>query len=177
MPRNCSVCQHVKRVEVDRRIAAGESGNRIAKDYQIPTSSLHRHRRKCLNLAPASAIAKDAARGTVALACLPSKDELNHGYAAISQQIGEIIAEAKRQGSLSVALKGLGALKQTLDSQMRLAGHDRPIDTQINVAIQNNVNIEARDLAQRLTAKFDRDPEIKGRIAEALMEIDHDLAA
>src|SRR5579871_2241015 len=119
MSRNCAVCQHVKRTEVDRRLAAGEPGNRIAKDYQIATSSLHRHRRNCLKLAPAGAIAKEAARGTVALACLPSKDDLNQAYAGISQEIGEIIADAKRQGSLSVALKGLGALKQTLDSQMR----------------------------------------------------------
>ncbi len=120
---------------------------------------------------------KDVARGTVALASLPSKDELNHGYATISQQIGEIIADAKRQGSLSVALKGLGALKQTLDSQMRLAGHDRPIDTQINVAIQNNVNIDVDRLVERLIAKFDHKPELKAEIAQALLEVDHDLAA
>ena len=163
MSGRCSLCQHPKRAEIDRRLAAGEPGNQVARDYDVASSSLHRHRSNCLRLASSNAIMKDVARGTVALASLPSKDELNHGYATISQQIGEIIADAKRQGSLSVALKGLGALKQTLDSQMRLAGHDRPIDTQINVAIQNNVNIEVRDLAQRLIAKFDRDPELKGR--------------
>ena|SRR5579859_8146513 len=177
MTRKCTTCQHVKRAEIDRRLAAGEAGNQLAKDYQIAPSSLHRHRANCLKLASSNAIMKETARGTVALASLPSKDDLNCGYAAISQQIGEIIAEAKRQGSLSVALRGLGALKQTLDSQMRLAGHDGPIDTQINVAIQNNINIEVRDLAARLIAKFDRDPDVKGRIAEALMEIDHDLTA
>ncbi len=177
MATKCTVCQHIKRAEIDRRLAAGEPGNQVAKSYGIATSSLHRHRGNCLQLASSNAIMKDAARATAALECLPSKDELNQGYASISQQIGDIIADAKRQGSLSVALKGLGALKQTLDSQMRLAGHDRPIDAQINVAIQNNLNVEVRDLAARLIAKFDHDPDIKGRIAEALMEIDDDLAA
>jgi hypothetical protein len=120
---------------------------------------------------------KETARGTAALASLPSKDELNYRYGNISQQIDEIVAEAKRQGSLSVALKGLSALKQTLDSQMRLAGHDRPIDTQINVAIQHNVAIDADRLVERLIAKFDHKPELKAEIAQALLEVDHDLAA
>jgi hypothetical protein len=120
---------------------------------------------------------KETARGTVALASLPSKDDLHQAYAGLLAQIDQIVAEAKQQGSLSVALKGLSTLKQTLDSLTRLAGHDRPIDTQINVAIQNNVNIEVRDLAARLIAKFDHEPDIKGRIADTLMEIDHDITA
>ena len=30
MARKCSTCQHVKRAEIDRRLAAGEPGNQIA---------------------------------------------------------------------------------------------------------------------------------------------------
>jgi hypothetical protein len=177
MARTCSVCQHTKRVEIDRRLAAGEPGNQVARDYQVASSSLHRHRSNCLKLSSSNAIMKETARGTVALASLPSKDDLHQAYAGLLAQIDQIVAEAKQQGSLSVALKGLSTLKQTLDSLTRLAGHDRPIDTQINVAIQNNVNIEVRDLAARLIAKFDHEPDIKGRIADTLMEIDHDITA
>jgi hypothetical protein len=176
MPRSCTVCQHPKRTEIDRRIAAGEPGNGIAGDYQIPTSSLHRHRKNCLKLASSNAIKKEAARGTVALASLPSKDELHHAYADLLAQFDDVISQAKQQKSVPDTLKALNAFRQTLDSVTRLAGHDRP-DTQINVAIQNNVSIETRDLATRLIEKFDHDPDVKGRIAEALMEIDHDLAA
>ena len=48
-------CQHVKRAEVDSRLAAGEPGSEIAKDYGINPSSLHRHRANCLKLASSSA--------------------------------------------------------------------------------------------------------------------------
>ena len=41
MSRKCSTCQHVKRAEIDRRLAAGEPGSEIAKDYGINPSSLH----------------------------------------------------------------------------------------------------------------------------------------
>jgi hypothetical protein len=44
MARKCSPCQHVKRAEIDRRLAAGEPGNQIAHDYELNPSSLHRHR-------------------------------------------------------------------------------------------------------------------------------------
>ena len=30
MARKCSTCQHIKRAEIDRRLAAGEPGNQIA---------------------------------------------------------------------------------------------------------------------------------------------------
>jgi hypothetical protein len=48
MARKCSTCQHVKRAEINRRLAAGEPGNQIASDYDLNPSSLHRHRANCL---------------------------------------------------------------------------------------------------------------------------------
>src|SRR6516164_1694921 len=79
MSRKCSTCQHVKRAEIDRRLAAGEPGSQIAKDYDINPSSLHRHRANCLKLASSNAIMKETARGTAAVACLPTRDELGNG--------------------------------------------------------------------------------------------------
>jgi hypothetical protein len=78
--RKCSTCQHIKRADIDRRLAAGEPGKQIARDYELNPSSLHRHRVNCLGLASSNAIMKEAARGTAALACLPSKEELNGAY-------------------------------------------------------------------------------------------------
>ena len=77
MARKCRTCQHIKRAEIDRRLAAGEPGNQIARDYDLNPSSLHRHRVNCLGLSSSNAIMKEVARGTAAVACLPSKDELN----------------------------------------------------------------------------------------------------
>ena len=59
MARKCNACQHIKRAEIDRRLAAGEPGNQIAKDYGLNPSSLHRHRSNCLGLSSANEIMKE----------------------------------------------------------------------------------------------------------------------
>jgi hypothetical protein len=176
MSRKCSTCQHVKRAEVDRRLAAGEPGSEVAKDYGINPSSLHRHRTNCLKLASSSVIMKDAARGTAAAACLPSKDQLGTAYFDLRAQIDEIVSQAKAEGSLPIALKGLNSIRQTLDSLSRLAGFDQQ-GTQVNVAVQTNVGVEIRAIAQRLIREFDHEPELKARIARTLMEVDNEPVA
>ena len=176
MSRKCSTCQHVKRAEIDRRLAAGEPNNQIAKDYGINPSSLHRHRANCLKLASSSAVMKETARGTAALACLPSKDELGNSYVNLLAQIDDIVAQAKAEGSLSIALNGLNSVRHTLDSLSRLSGFDRH-GTQVNVAVQTNVNVELTAIAERIIQKFDHEPELKARIAQALVEVDDEQAA
>src|SRR5436305_8848679 len=135
MARKCSTCQHVKRAEIDRRLAAGEPGNQIAQDYELNASSLHRHRSNCLGLPSSNAIMKQVSRGTAAVACLPTKDDLNGAYFELRTQIDQIVTQAKQQGSLQVALSGLNSIRQTLDSLSRLAGFDRQ-GSQVNVAVQ-----------------------------------------
>jgi hypothetical protein len=63
MARKCGTCQHIKRAEIDRRIAAGEPGGQIARDYDLNPSSLHRHRTNCLKLSSSNAIMKEVCRG------------------------------------------------------------------------------------------------------------------
>jgi hypothetical protein len=167
MSRKCSTCQHVKRVEIDRRLAGGEPGNQIAQDYGINPSSLHRHRANCLRLPSANAIMKEAARGTAAVACLPSKDELGHAYAQLRARIDRITEQAEAEGSLKVALSGLNAVRQTLDSLARLAGHDQ---AQVNVAVHTEVHLDL--VFERLIGQFDAEPELKARIAQALLLIE-----
>ena len=125
MARKCSTCQHVKRAEIDRRLAAGEPGNQIAADYALNPSSLHRHRSNCLGLSSSNSIMKETARGTAAVACLPSKENLNEAYFELRTRIDGIVTAAQQQGSLQIALSGLNSIRQTLDSLSRLAGFDR----------------------------------------------------
>ena len=176
MSRKCSTCQHVKRAEIDRRLAAGEPNNQIAKDYQISPSSLHRHRSNCLGLASSNAIMKETARGTAAVACLPSKDDLNRSYFDLLGQVDEIVAQAKAEGSLKIALSGLNSIRQTLDSLSRLSGFDRQ-GTQINVAVHTNITVEVRAIAERLIKEFDHEPELKARIARTLLETNNEHAS
>ena len=171
MSRKCSTCQHVKRAEIDRRVAAGEPGSQIAKDYGINASSLHRHRANCLKLASSNAIMKETARGTAAVACLPTRDELGNAYSELKQRIDRIASQAEAEGSLKVALSGLNSIRQTLDSLSRLAGHDQ---AQVNVAVHNDINLDL--VFERIIKQFDHEPDIKSRIARALLNVDHEQA-
>ncbi len=171
MSRKCSTCQHIKRVEIDRRLASGEPGKQVAHDYELNPSSVHRHRVNCLQLASSNAIMKEAARGTAAVACLPTREDLNDAYFDLRSRIDEIVTEARTAGSLQIALSGLNSVRHTLDSLSRLSGFDRH-ETKVNVAIQTNVHVEVKALAERLIEKFDHEPELKARIAVALLEAD-----
>jgi len=171
MSRVCSTCQHLKRSEIDRRLAAGEPTAQVARDYQINLSSLHRHRVNCLKLGSANEIKKEAARGSAAVALLPSKETLSGNYRDLCTRIDQIVAQAQAEGSLSIAVSGLNSLRQTIDSLARLAGHIGG-GAQVNVAIQNNVNVDARQIADQLIIQFDKEPELKARIAQALLRLD-----
>ena len=175
MSRSCRTCQHLKRPEIDRRLAAGEPSAQVARDYELNASSLHRHRMNCLKLGSSNAIMKDAARGSAAVALLPSKETLSGAYFELRARIDQIVAQAEQQGSLAVAVSGLNSMRQTLDSLARLAGHDRA--AQVNVAVQTNLQIDLSNLLARLIEKFDSEPALKARIAAALMEIDHEQSA
>src|SRR5580658_10094322 len=104
MTRKCGTCQHIKRAEVDRRLAAGEPGSQVARDYDLNPSSLHRHRSNCLGLSSSNAIMKEVSRGSAAAALLPSKETLGGAYFELRDRIDQIATQAEQQGSLKVAL-------------------------------------------------------------------------
>src|SRR5215831_17476408 len=170
MSRTCTTCQHLKRSEIDRRLAAGEPAAHVARDHGLVASSLHRHKTNCLKLGSSNDIKKEAARGSAAVALLPSKETLSSAYADLQVRIDQIVEQAQQQGSLNVAISGLNSIRQTLDSLARLAGHLQPAGTQVNVAVQTNVNVGAAEIAERLIQQFDHEPELKARIAQALSE-------
>jgi hypothetical protein len=153
-------------------LAAGEPAAQIAREYELNPSSLHWHRANCLKLGASNAIKKEAARGSAAVALLPSRETLSGSYSALSERIGEIVAQAQQQGSLAVASTGLNSIRQTLDSQARLAGHTQAAGTQVNVAVQANVNVSAAQISARLIQQFDHEPELKARIAQALVDME-----
>jgi hypothetical protein len=175
--RTCKTCDHLKRPEIDRRLAAGEAATAVARAYDLNSSSLHRHRTNCLKLASSNQIKKDAARGSAAVALLPSKENLGDAYFDLRTRIDQIVEQAQKQGSLNVAISGLNSIRQTLDSLARLAGHLQPAGAQVNVAVQTNVNVDLAQIAQRIIKRFDREPELKARIAQALLEVDDEQSA
>jgi hypothetical protein len=170
--RTCKTCQHLKRPEIDRRLAAGEPTAQVARDHEINLSSLHRHRTNCLRLGSANEIKREAALGSAAVALLPSKETLSGALTDIASRIDEIIVQAQAEGSFKTALSGLNSLRQTLETHARLAGHIGPASAQVNVAIQNNVNVDVRQIAERLIVQFDNEPALKARVAQALVHLE-----
>jgi hypothetical protein len=96
MARPYSTCQHLKRVEIDRGLAAGEPSKQIARDYALNPSGLHRHRGNCIGLASSTHVMKETARSTAALACLPSKEDLGNAYFELRSRIDRIVDQARR---------------------------------------------------------------------------------
>jgi hypothetical protein len=135
----------------------------------LSASSLHRHRTNCVKLASSGALKKEAARGTAAVALLPSAEVLSAAYFDLRDRISAIVQQAEQEGSLQTALSGLNSVRQTLDSLARLGGHIGTRSAEVNVAVQTNVSVNVRTISQVLIKEFDREPEIKARIARALL--------
>ena len=177
MSRSCTACQHLKCTQINQRLAAGEPVSQIARDYNINLSSLHRHKTNCLKLGSSNEIRKDAARGSAAVALLPSKEHLGGLLLGLIQKVDDVCAEAREKKSLQIALSGYSSIRQTIDSLARLAGHLQPASAQVNVSVQNQtVSVTGAALAERLIQSFP-EPEIRARIAQTLMEDNHETAA
>ena len=76
-----------------------------------------------------------------------------------------------------MAISGLNSIRHTLDSLSRLAGYDRQIGSQVNVAVQTNVNLDFMQIVERVIKRFDHEPELKARIAQALLEVNDEQSA
>jgi hypothetical protein len=114
---------------------------------------------------------KQVSRGTAAITCLPSREDLNAAYFDLKARIDEIITQAQQQGSPAIAISGLNSIRHTLDSLSRLAGYDRPVGAQVNVAVQTNVQLDVTQIVERVIKHFDHEPELKARIAQALLGV------
>jgi hypothetical protein len=160
----------LKRPVIDRRLAAGEPVAPIARDYELNPSSLHRHRQNCLKLGSSNDIKKAAAQGTAAVTLLPSRESLCGAFMKLCERVDEVVEQSKQAGSLSTALSGLNAIRQNLNSLVRLAGHDRAASLDTPVSRGNGWDVAA--VAERLIQEFDQEPDLKSRIASALLKID-----
>jgi hypothetical protein len=98
--RTCKTCQHVKRPEIDRRLACGEPVAQVARDYEINLSSLYRHKTNCLKLASSNQIMKEAAQGSAAVALLPSKETLSSAYLELRARIDQVVEPKSNDHSM-----------------------------------------------------------------------------
>lgn len=140
MGRPCKTCLHPRRAEIDRRLATDEPVRSIARDFGLNHVSLLKHKRDCAGLKTKTIEERrEPTRGTIALALLPSREEMGANYAKLGERIDEIVKAAEKSGSLAVAVSGLNTLRQTFDSMSRLAGHVGGAP-QVNVGVQVNIS-------------------------------------
>jgi len=172
--RGCNTCQHIKGREIDRRLANGEPATRVAHDYGLSASSVHRHKTNCLKLASSNAIKKEAAKGSAALALIPSNENLGEVYAGLLRRIDEIVTQAQQEGSLKTAISGLNTLRQTVDSLVRW--NIQSADAKADVAVQNNIRGTINQIIECVLDEFAHEPAIKARLAQAFLKVDHDQA-
>jgi hypothetical protein len=93
-----------------------EPSTAVARDHDLTVSSVHRHRANCLKLGSSNQIKKEAARGSAAVALLPSRETMGGAYLELRARIDQVVEQAQEQRSLNVAISGLNSIRQTLDS-------------------------------------------------------------
>ncbi|UZF93719.1 hypothetical protein [Bosea sp. NBC_00550] len=149
MARPCSVCTHPQTVAINTALANGVPAKRVAAQFGLSNTSTFRHRTNCLNGVGASrAIVRQASHAAVALASLPSADEVGQAYSSIGRRLDGIIARCEAEGSTATAILGLKELRGVVTAQAHLAGHlgnGGP-----TVAIQNNVSIDVGSVVREL---------------------------
>jgi hypothetical protein len=163
MSRPCTICAHLHRGDIDRRLSTGEPARAVARAYGVASSNVQRHRKTCAGIAPHAAVARLATRANVALSFLPTREELGGAYQALTKRIDEIVTAAERQGSLAIAVQGLNSLRQNLDSLSHIAGHDTPGPAHVQVVVPLDPSIFVAALTAALP-----DAEARLRFAQAM---------
>ena len=81
-----------------------------------------------------------------------------------------IVADAKAKGQLSISVAALDGLRKTWADTARLAGHDRPADTNIQVNVNTGPTINI--VVDKLLAVVDDPATSASKLATALLELD-----
>jgi hypothetical protein len=113
MARPCSVCHHAQLQEISAGMIAGLSDVAIAKRYGLSQSATQRHRQH-IGAPNSTVISERKSTAFLALASLPSLEEVGAAYSSIGTRIDTIAAKAETEGSLAVALMGLKELRSTV---------------------------------------------------------------
>ena len=140
----------------------------LCSEFGLGRMSLSRHRMNCAGLSPSFSKAdletrREPSRAIMALASLPSREELGAMYLDVRDRLHSIIEKAEEQGAGAISVAGLNAARQTLDSLARIAGHSN--GPTVNVGLQ--VNLSATDIAAELAKRLGDAP---AKVIEAALD-------
>jgi hypothetical protein len=156
MPMACSVCNHDARPAIDKALAMGHSKRRIAADYGLSESAVHRHFDEHL---PAR-IVKAQERTDVREAI-----DIVAQLKAINAAALGVLKDARTSGDGELMLKASDRILKQIELQARLIGEldDRP---QINILI----SAEWAELRLLILQALDPYPDARTAVAEVLSE-------
>jgi hypothetical protein len=129
MARNCSVCRHDKREEIDRALLAQVPFRHVAACFSISATAAFRHSKSHI---PAALMkAKQAADEVKA-------DTLFDRLREINREARAILEEARGAGSKDndLALKAIARIEKQLELEARLLGE---LDESTKIAVGVNV--------------------------------------
>ena len=174
MGRKCSICASSMVHKVNKDLIAGVTLSEVSRRYSLPLGTIHRHRSKCIGAPSSTQIAAASTKLAVLQATLPTRDELGSMYGGLRDQLAAIVDDARAKGQLLVSVNAIDAVRKNLDSTAKLAGYDRPTDTNIQVNVNTGPTITV--VVDRLLAVVD-DAETKEKLATTLLEFDGVLAS
>jgi hypothetical protein len=105
MSQSCIICNHPKRLEIDRKIVEGTNLKKIARDYEVPYHSLYPHAQKHVSRQLAKA---------VETRLMIEGNELLETITKIIQRAENIFDRNYKKGFDVTALKALDSQRNTI---------------------------------------------------------------
>ena len=159
MPKQCPVCVHPLRQEIEKALLGSETLPEIAQRFSLPKWSLYRHKQRHL---PATLVKAQEAQ-EVARA-----DSLLDQLKQLQQKALELLGKAEAAGDLRTALQGVREAKGCLELLAKLQG-ELAQEGSINIVLSPSW-VSLRTVILRTLEPY---PEARLKIAKALSEVDH----
>lgn len=155
MARQCSICTHPGREEIDSALVAGASLRDIAGRYRVSKSALERHK---ANHLPERLLKAEGAREAA-----QAEDLLDQVKGLRNKTYG-ILLQAEKAGNLRIALSAIKEARACLELLAKLIGEldERP---QINVLLTPEW-VQVRTQVLYALSPY---PEARQAVAEALL--------
>lgn len=125
MPRTCTICNHAKRLRINRALVAGVPLRDIAEQYDVAASSLDRHKGGHL---PASILRAKSAREVL------DADRLVAELLDLRQAAEDVLEEGRASADGDLQLRAISRLEKLLELIARLVGELRN-EPQLNVVV------------------------------------------
>jgi len=160
MARRCTVCDHLRREEIDRQLICGEPYRNIAERFSLSLGSIARHKESHI---PAALVEAQEA-GEVAQA-----DDLLSQVKALQSEAQNILGEARAAGDLRTALLGIGKARDCLELLFKVEGRLQDQQTvQVNVSMDIYRSPEWLRVGRMLADVLRDYPDLRATVAAKL---------